>query len=59
MKRPGTPANPMSRQEVADKALDLVEPVIGKARGKELIATLLEIDRVDDVVRTLRPLLQA
>ncbi|HEY8368576.1 MAG TPA: MmgE/PrpD family protein [Thermodesulfobacteriota bacterium] len=55
----GTPANPMSRQEVADKALDLIEPVIGKARGKDLIATLLEIDRVEDVVRTLRPLLQA
>ncbi|HEY7385125.1 MAG TPA: MmgE/PrpD family protein [Beijerinckiaceae bacterium] len=54
----GTPDNPMTRQEVFDKALDLVGPIVGGARGRELVSTLMAIDKVDNVL-TLRPLLQA
>jgi 2-methylcitrate dehydratase PrpD len=53
----GTPDNPMSRQEVVDKALDLVAPIVGSARGRELVSTLMAIDKVDNVL-ALRPLLQ-
>ena len=53
----GTPRNPMPRGEVVDKARDLIGPVLGVARGRTLIDTLLAIDTVKDV-RVLRPLLQ-
>jgi 2-methylcitrate dehydratase PrpD len=49
----GSPDNPLNRDEVAEKALDLMGPVIGKARGQKLIATLYDIGRVKDA-RTLR-----
>jgi 2-methylcitrate dehydratase PrpD len=49
----GSPDNPLDRNEVAEKALDLMGPVIGKARGQALIASLYDIGRVKDV-RTLR-----
>jgi 2-methylcitrate dehydratase PrpD len=51
----GSPDNPLNRDEVAEKALDLMGPVIGKARGKALIAALYDIGRVKDV-RALRKL---
>jgi len=51
----GSPDNPLDRNEVAAKALDLMGPVIGKARGQALIAALYDIGRVKDV-RTLRKL---
>jgi 2-methylcitrate dehydratase PrpD len=54
----GTPDNPMARQEVVDKALDLIGPILGSARGKELVSTLIAVEKVDDVL-SLRPLLQA
>jgi 2-methylcitrate dehydratase PrpD len=54
----GTPANPMTRQEVVDKALDLVEPSLGKARSLKLIETVLGLDTVDRAGLALRPLLQ-
>lgn len=49
----GSPDNPFDRNEVAEKALDLMGPVIGKARGQALIAALYDIGRVKDA-RTLR-----
>ena len=49
----GSPDNPLDRNEVAEKALDLMGPVIGKARGQAFIAALYDIGRVKDV-RTLR-----
>ncbi len=54
----GTPDNPMTRQEVVEKALDLVGPVLGGERGKDLVSTLIAVDKVDDVL-SLRSLLQS
>ena len=52
----GTPRNPMSRNEVIDKARDLMAPVLGEDRSERLIDAVYEIERVADV-RGLRPLL--
>jgi hypothetical protein len=48
----------MTRQEVVEKALDLIGPILGKERGNNLVAKLVGIDKVDDIL-ALRPLLQA
>jgi 2-methylcitrate dehydratase PrpD len=53
----GTVRNPMPRDEVVDKARDLIAPVLGAATAQKLIDTLLAIEGVRDL-RTLRPLLQ-
>lgn len=52
----GTPGNPMSAEEVEDKALDLVTPIIGAARGRELIAAVRDLESMRSM-RDLRPLL--
>lgn len=52
----GTPANPMSRDEVVAKARDLVDPVLGAGQGARLVAAVLDLDRMPDV-RALRGLL--
>jgi 2-methylcitrate dehydratase PrpD len=54
----GTAANPMEAKEVEAKALDLMAPVLGAGRAKELIAAVDALDRAEPVSR-LRPLLQA
>ena len=51
----GTPDNPMSPQEVVAKAEDLVAPVIGQGRARELSARIMDIESCTDV-RELRPL---
>jgi hypothetical protein len=48
----------MTRAEVEAKALDLVVPVIGKARSKKLCAAIWGLEKVRDV-RALRALLRA
>jgi len=53
----GTPANPMARHEVAEKSMDLIAPVMGEERGRELVELLLGLEKVDNVLR-LRSLLQ-
>jgi 2-methylcitrate dehydratase PrpD len=53
----GTSDNPMTRDEVAAKARDLMTPVIGSAKAERLIKTVLTLETVKDI-RTLRPLLQ-
>jgi 2-methylcitrate dehydratase PrpD len=53
----GTSDNPMSRDEVAVKARDLMTPVIGAASTARLIDSVLKLETVKDI-RTLRPLLQ-
>jgi 2-methylcitrate dehydratase PrpD len=53
----GTVRNPMSRDEVVDKARDLMGPVLGTASTGTLIDRLLAIESVENV-RELRPLLQ-
>ena len=53
----GTPRNPMPREEVVDKARDLIAPVLGASTAQSLIATVLTIETVKDI-RSLRPLIQ-
>ena len=52
----GTAANPMTEDEVAAKARDLMAPVLGAGRTERLIARVLAIESVADC-RELRPLL--
>jgi hypothetical protein len=53
----GTPRNPMSRNEVIDKARDLISPVLGREPAMRLIETVFDIDSLTDI-RSLRRLLQ-
>jgi 2-methylcitrate dehydratase PrpD len=53
----GTPNNPMTGDEIVAKARDLIAPIMGTARGANLIETVLNIDHVKDI-RELRPILQ-
>jgi 2-methylcitrate dehydratase PrpD len=54
----GTPENPMTRAEVEAKSLDLMAPVIGRARSGKLCAAVWNLEKIRDI-RTLRPLLRA
>ena len=53
----GTPRNPMTRTEVVDKARDLIAPILGRDKSKQLIEAVFTIETVADV-RSLRLLLQ-
>jgi 2-methylcitrate dehydratase PrpD len=53
----GSAENPMTREEVAAKARDLIAPVIGARAGNTLIETVLAMEKMKDI-RELRPLLQ-
>jgi len=54
----GTPENAMTRDEVEAKALDLVTPILGRARSTKLCAAIWSIDKIRDA-RALRALLRA
>jgi 2-methylcitrate dehydratase PrpD len=53
----GTPENPMTRDEVVAKALDLINPVLGDKTGAELVEKVYALETTKDI-RELRPLLQ-
>ena len=53
----GTTENPMTREEVEQKARDLMEPVIGKANTTALVAKIFGLENVKDI-RELRSVLQ-
>jgi 2-methylcitrate dehydratase PrpD len=53
----GTTENPMTREEVVQKARDLVEPVIGKDNCNNLVDKVLGLEKVKDI-RELRAVLQ-
>ena len=53
----GSFENPLTRDEEEEKALDLIEPVLGKGRSRTLLARLWAFDRIANV-RALRPLYQ-
>jgi len=53
----GTVDNPMTREEVAQKCRDLVEPVLGKANCATLIDKVFGIEKIKDI-RELRSVLQ-
>lgn len=48
----GTTDDPMSHAELVDKCLDLIEPVLGAARAREVIDVVTSLDELADV-RTL------
>jgi len=54
----GRAENPLSTEEVGEKALDLMEPVLGRARSEELIDTVNRLETLPSI-RDLRPLLSA
>jgi 2-methylcitrate dehydratase PrpD len=54
----GSSKNPMSRDEVGEKAYALCAPVLGKERARALVQAVWNIEKVTDV-RSLRRLLQA
>jgi 2-methylcitrate dehydratase PrpD len=54
----GTAGNPMDAREVETKALDLMAPVLGRARAAELVTKMEALERVE-AVSELRPLLRA
>src|SRR5260370_18071326 len=53
----GTPENPITRHEVAPKALDLIAPVLGATQCANLIQTIFELESIKDILY-LRPLLR-
>lgn len=53
----GTVDNPMTREEVVQKARDLVEPVLGKANCATLVDKVLNLEKVSNI-RELRSVLQ-
>jgi 2-methylcitrate dehydratase PrpD len=53
----GTPENPMTRDEIVEKARDLVTPVLGAPTCAKLIESVLALEQIENV-RELRPLLQ-
>jgi 2-methylcitrate dehydratase PrpD len=53
----GTLRNPMSRNEVIDKARDLISPVLGREPSTRLIETVFDLENMTDI-RALRRLLQ-
>lgn len=53
----GTAANPMPRAEVAAKARDLLQPLLGNRRTERLIDAVWQIEGVNDI-RALRSLLR-
>jgi 2-methylcitrate dehydratase PrpD len=54
----GTPDNPMTTQEIEDKARDLVQPIIGAERADKLVATVRNLESLRSACE-LRALLQA
>lgn len=54
----GTAEDPMTAEEVEEKAAEITEPVLGVERSQELIRAVRLIDQVEDV-KELRHLLEA
>jgi 2-methylcitrate dehydratase PrpD len=53
----GTPRNPMTREDITAKANDLIAPILGAAKSKDLINRVFHIEDMQDI-RELRPFLQ-
>jgi 2-methylcitrate dehydratase PrpD len=53
----GSCENPLTREEEEAKALDLIVPVLGRARTEALLAQLWNLEKIGDV-SALRPLYQ-
>ena len=53
----GTQENPMTREEIVEKARDLIVPVLGADKCSKLVDAIYTLEQVDNI-RELRPLLQ-
>ena len=53
----GSASNPMPREEVVAKCLDLMAPILGAGQSGELIDAVVGIEKMGNL-RTLRPMLQ-
>ncbi|MGH1351128.1 MAG: MmgE/PrpD family protein [Methyloligellaceae bacterium] len=53
----GYPTRPMSREDVEQKALELIVPVIGEQRAKNLVETIWNIETMTDIA-DLVPMLE-
>jgi hypothetical protein len=53
----GTAENPMTRDEIIEKARDLVRPVLGGDTSRRLIEAVFALETMKNI-RDLRPLLQ-
>lgn len=52
----GFPSHPMTREDVLDKAMELMGPVLGKPRAQDAIDTIMEIENVgkaDTIVKMI------
>jgi 2-methylcitrate dehydratase PrpD len=54
----GRPGNPMSDQEMVKKCTDLMKPILGEEKTKNLIEQIWNLEKVKNM-RDLRPLLSA
>jgi 2-methylcitrate dehydratase PrpD len=54
----GTPANPMTKEEVEEKCFGLLRPILKKKRARGLIDAIWTLEQMDDV-KALRPLTRA
>ena len=54
----GTPENPLSKEQVADKVMDLVAPVLTRARTQKLIDAIWGLEKLENV-RALGELVRA
>jgi hypothetical protein len=50
----GTPRNPMGRNEVIEKARDLITPALGREASTRVIDTIFDIENVAEVRSLLR-----
>jgi len=53
----GTTANPMTREEIIEKARDLIVPILGADKFQKLTAAVFDLENMKNVLE-LRPLLQ-
>lgn len=53
----GTPENPMTKDEIVDKARDLIVPVLGADKCAKLVGAIYSLEQVRDI-RELRPFMQ-
>jgi 2-methylcitrate dehydratase PrpD len=53
----GTPENPMTKDEIVEKARDLIVPVLGADKCAKLVEAIYSLEHVRDI-RELRPFVQ-
>jgi 2-methylcitrate dehydratase PrpD len=52
----GTPGNPMTRNKVDEKYLNLASPILGKERTRKLAERIWNLEKIGNI-RKIRPLL--